>query len=1045
VRASLPNQSRPIPIATPRGGSPPLGAASLLSFARDGRTVCAIDGDAVELLDTAGDRRDRIAIEAPRAVATFGEQVWIAAGTPLALHRRAPSGRVLGEPVPLPGDGGLVRAGSGTAAIWTALDTPGAQMIELRDELGTLHATALDPCVRLAVPIAPRRAVAVTRSGDLLLPGRAVSLSTSASVVWGAALFDGAVVALVVADDERRWSVLLLSTRDGRLMQRAAIPAGLQIAAAQRRGHLAIRTGSSTVAVVDVRLGQVRIVLEREGLRELAIDDGGERLALLVGDDGHRHIELASTAVAPTVAVSTTVAPAAVAAGETIVAPAPRAPRNEPIPAAAPEPLATRTLTALRPRGDIRPLAHADARAALDRELSVLGARCLVGIAGGWDTRRLGWSGESTHPNELEVAALLGVSRGHARDYVAAARSRLDEAIAALEADPLVRSEAAPRSALIREHGLSPLAAEILLVVAAPSLWGEAARLYAVLAGEPGRAPVDELLVSQVLATTGASRHDIADELDPGAPLVRRGLVRAAGRDRPFAALTVDPAVIARLRRRRERGADDGIAIVGASVGIDDAVAPRAALAAAVAELARPEAAAARLALRGRPGSGRRTILAALAAQAGRRLGVVDVAALPKSPGELAAALRAALRRAAILGLLPCVTGLDAGASADTTAAIRAVLADHDGPVAARLEPECTPPFPAGALVVDLPPLADGDRAALWRRELERHRLSVADVDALAARHRVTAGITCAAAAAVAAGHAMGDPGGDATAALDEQLRRCREARLAGLATRVHRVGSWGDVVLPPDIVDNLRELIGRVRHRQTVFERWGFDDVVTTSRGLTALFDGRPGTGKTLVAGVIARELGLDLYRVDVSKVVSRWLGETEKNLGTVFDAAEDGQCLLLFDEADALFAKRTEVRSSHDRYANLEVNYLLQRLDAFEGIAILTTNFGGSIDQAFQRRLSFRVTFPFPDEEARAELWRVHLPPRLPVAGELDLAGLARRFQLAGGYIRNACLRAAFLAAQEEAVLTHDHLERAIALELRQIGRLSATSAVD
>jgi SpoVK/Ycf46/Vps4 family AAA+-type ATPase len=218
----------------------------------------------------------------------------------------------------------------------------------------------------------------------------------------------------------------------------------------------------------------------------------------------------------------------------------------------------------------------------------------------------------------------------------------------------------------------------------------------------------------------------------------------------------------------------------------------------------------------------------------------------------------------------------------------------------------------------------------------------------------------------------------------------------------------------------------------------------MATSRGLTALFQGPPGTGKTLVAGVIARELGLDLYQVDLSKVMSKWIGETERNLATIFDAAEDGQAILLFDEADSLFARRTEVRSSNDRYANLEVNYLLQRLDAFEGIAILTTNSGGTIDPAFKRRLSFQLSFPFPDEETRAELWRAHLPRELPRAGELTFDALARKYQLSGGYIRNACLRAAFLAAQEETPLHQHHLERAVALEFAELGKLSTTGSI-
>jgi SpoVK/Ycf46/Vps4 family AAA+-type ATPase len=217
------------------------------------------------------------------------------------------------------------------------------------------------------------------------------------------------------------------------------------------------------------------------------------------------------------------------------------------------------------------------------------------------------------------------------------------------------------------------------------------------------------------------------------------------------------------------------------------------------------------------------------------------------------------------------------------------------------------------------------------------------------------------------------------------------------------------------------------------------------TSRGLTALFQGAPGTGKTLVAGVIARELGLDLYQVDLSKVMSKWIGETERNLSQIFDAAEDGQVVLLFDEADSLFAKRTEVRSSNDRYANLEVNYLLQRLDQFEGIAILTTNAGTSIDHAVKRRMSFRLSFPFPDEETRAQLWRAHLPPELPIEGPLALDVLARKYQLSGGYIRNACTRAAFLAAQQASALQQHHLERAVALEFAELGKLSTNGAID
>ena len=256
------------------------------------------------------------------------------------------------------------------------------------------------------------------------------------------------------------------------------------------------------------------------------------------------------------------------------------------------------------------------------------------------------------------------------------------------------------------------------------------------------------------------------------------------------------------------------------------------------------------------------------------------------------------------------------------------------------------------------------------------------------------------------------------------------------------------EVVEPPvadDVIDSIREFIGRIAQRRTVFEDWGFDAKVASSRGLTALFYGPPGTGKSMVAGLIARELGLELYRVDLARIVSKWIGETEKHLAEVFDAAEDGQVVILFDEADSLFAKRTEVRTSVDRYANLEVNYLLQRLDTFEGIAILTTNLDGSIDPAFKRRMSLRLQFPFPDEDMRKRLWAAHIPNQAPVAGDFNFGELARRFPLSGGYIRNSALRAAFLAAQERRPMGQEHLLRAIALEYRELGKLATDGRME
>jgi SpoVK/Ycf46/Vps4 family AAA+-type ATPase len=246
-------------------------------------------------------------------------------------------------------------------------------------------------------------------------------------------------------------------------------------------------------------------------------------------------------------------------------------------------------------------------------------------------------------------------------------------------------------------------------------------------------------------------------------------------------------------------------------------------------------------------------------------------------------------------------------------------------------------------------------------------------------------------------------------------------------------------VVLPDTTLASVRELISRARHRHRVLHDWGFERKLAKGLGLSALFSGPPGTGKTMIAGIIARELALELYQIDLSRVVSKYVGETEKNLSEVFEAADWGNVLLLFDEADALFSKRTDVKSSNDRFSNMEINYLLQRLERFEGVSILTTNLEGSIDQAFKRRLSFRVSFPMPDASEREVLWRRMVPKEAHLAEPLDFAELAQRYEFTGGNIRNGMLRAAFLAAGEDRGITMEHVHRAVTLEYHDAGLLA------
>lgn len=269
-------------------------------------------------------------------------------------------------------------------------------------------------------------------------------------------------------------------------------------------------------------------------------------------------------------------------------------------------------------------------------------------------------------------------------------------------------------------------------------------------------------------------------------------------------------------------------------------------------------------------------------------------------------------------------------------------------------------------------------------------------------------------------------------------IRIVLDDKLGHFAKRVEVTQTWDDIVLPREQHQNILELIARIRQRRTVYEQWGFAAKVGKGLGVSALFSGPPGTGKTMVAALIAKELRLELYQVDTGKLMSKWIGETEKHLGELFDAAEAGHAMLLFDEADSLFGKRTDVKTANDRFANLETNYLLQRLENFTGICLLTSNHESNIDPAFQRRLSLHLRFAVPDATERFALWQAMVPTQAPIDPDVDFESLARRFAMSGGYIRNAALRAAFLAAEDGTAITGAHLEYAAQLEYEGMGKI-------
>ncbi|MEW6212602.1 MAG: ATP-binding protein [Acidobacteriota bacterium] len=328
----------------------------------------------------------------------------------------------------------------------------------------------------------------------------------------------------------------------------------------------------------------------------------------------------------------------------------------------------------------------------------------------------------------------------------------------------------------------------------------------------------------------------------------------------------------------------------------------------------------------------------------------------------------------------------------------------------------------------------------LWERALEGREGFDEETDAgdLAGKFRFDSSeICCALAAAENLARWRSPEGWRVTMADISAACRSQSApRLGSLARKIDPRNSWREIVLPADQLAQLREMCDQARHRHRVYGEWGFESRLTLGKGLNALFSGPPGTGKTMAAEVIASELQLDLYKIDLSQVVSKYIGETEKNLRQIFGEAEMSQAILFFDEADALFGKRSEVKDAHDRYANIEIGYLLQKMEEYEGIAILATNLRENMDEAFVRRMRFIVEFPFPDQQHRRRIWEVIFPDEAPLE-DVDMERLARDIKLAGGNIRNIALAAAFYAAADGGRILMPHIEQAARREFQKLGR--------
>ena len=618
----------------------------------------------------------------------------------------------------------------------------------------------------------------------------------------------------------------------------------------------------------------------------------------------------------------------------------------------------------------------------------------------------------------LSEAARLQAGQQALAAHLAVLRRRLEGAEATAP-DP--RETVPTLGRMAQLFGLSRFEAETLLLAAAPDLDGAMPALCAAAQGDPARPWPSFGLALAMLPDPHWSA------LTPGAPLRRWQLVEvdtqtglAVGRLRVAEAVLHHLAGIGELDERL--------------AGWVRPVPPPARLPASHGEAADRAAAAWRgalatgemppvLELTGPDATMLREAAAGICARAGLTMLAVAQADLPPRADALAPTLRLLQREAALgeAGLL--IEGTTAGplltALVDRTACplILAAAAPGNGwgdrrPISVALA------------------MPEGEEARLlWQAALP------AGVEQ-GALDRVVSQFRLAPAAIAAAARAAADaPANERVAVLWARCGAEAGMPAGALVERIAPRAQWDDLVLPAPQTRLLRALVAQLGHRATVLDRWGFAARGARGLGSAALFAGPSGTGKTMAAEVIAGALALDLYRIDLSQVVSKWLGETEKNLAQLFEAAEAGGAVLLFDEADALFGKRSEVKDSHDRYANIEVSYLLQRLESYRGLAVLATNSEHAVDAAFLRRLRFVVQFPLPDATQRAAIWRRAFPPQTPTDG-LAPEKLSR-LAVSGGTIRNIAFTAAYLAADAGAAVSMAHVRQAAEIECAKLRR--------
>ncbi|HSR97256.1 MAG TPA: ATP-binding protein [Kofleriaceae bacterium] len=594
------------------------------------------------------------------------------------------------------------------------------------------------------------------------------------------------------------------------------------------------------------------------------------------------------------------------------------------------------------------------------------------------------------------------------------------------------------RLAVLTERlGIDPFGGGVLLVAVAYALDLDTRELCHALA--PRRAP--NLYVETCADVLEAEAPGLVRAIAPGGAL-RRGRALTVEGDGLSASLEVpapalawllgDDALQPPLAALLELVAADaslGVVLPPTAMSALDALVPRIGGAAPIAVV-----------VRGPRGSGRRAAAHHLARALGRPLVVIPIPALLALEARTRTPLLGqALAAARLRGAVPFLGDADAlydergdlaPEHTDAIAHMPGVVVASSSGRGGHLE------LRRPQLGVALPRTELADREHAWRSALAPHAMA-GDAAELAARYVIGPGaitdvVVEAARYAIAAAAPVDRD------AIEASVGRRLSLRLGTYGTVVHRKARFSELVLPDDVIDTLRDMIAMVRERAQILERWGYQRHLGISRGVAGLYSGEPGTGKTMAASVVASELGLELVRIDLSAVVSKYVGETEKNLGKIFDEAQDAHAMLLFDEADSLFGKRTELKTAQDRFANLEVNYILQRMESFDGVSVLTTNAESSIDPALQRRLNFRIRFPEPEVDEREQLWRQLLPPQAGLHDGVDFHSLAERFDMTGGYIKNAVVRAAVIAARAGRGLTAEDLWTGAHHEYVEMGKV-------